>query len=79
MTEPIDVDSTTSVPHTPAYASFDFNTDRLMHFIQFTGRGFQGIRQEATLSKTKSILFAPNDLEQELNVEENGSEQRRSI
>jgi hypothetical protein len=77
MLEPINPDSIISVPHTPAYASFDFNTDRLLHFIQFMGRGFQGIRQEATLSKTKSILFTPNDLEQELNAEETSSEAKK--
>ncbi|MBW4421775.1 MAG: hypothetical protein KME13_21575 [Myxacorys californica WJT36-NPBG1] len=75
MTEPIDT-ATTSVLHTPAYASFDFNTDKLKHFIQFMGRGFQGISQEATLSKTRSFYSAPNDL-LELNAEELSSRAKK--
>ncbi len=44
-----------------------------MHFIEFMGRGFQGVTPKANLSKIKTILSAPNDLEQELNPEETSS------
>ncbi|MCY7275234.1 MAG: hypothetical protein LH702_16235 [Phormidesmis sp. CAN_BIN44] len=74
--EPIDTDS---VPRTPAYASFDFNTDRLLHFIHFMGRGFQGITQEAnlSLSRTKNVLFSHSDLEQGLDIEERDGEAKK--
>lgn len=79
MIEPIDADSTTSVPRTPAYTNFDLNTDRLTHFIAFIGRGVPGISKEADFSKINSILSTISNQKQESNIEERVAEVKQGI
>ncbi len=66
MTEPINVNSTTSLLETPAYETFKFSTNRLKNFIDLMSRGFKGISQETILTLIESIPSAPNALEQKL-------------
>lgn len=72
--EAINANSTSSAIHTPAYAGFDFNTDRLSHYLEFMVRGIKGISKEINFSKVENILFAANALKKESDEENTVSE-----
>ena len=53
-----------SKARTPAYASFDSNTDNLLHAFQFITRGIQGFRDDLETKLAPEVMSIAREITQ---------------